>query len=447
MQSFVSVVRAVEAATGAGSRTAKTEALQGLSDIGKRLVRAALSPYEVFNVKKFNMPKAYAAEDASVEEFFKLLSGLEQRIVSGNMAKDAIERTLAMYTQDTAEILARIIKKDLKWGLSGETVNEVFLGHKRPPNPVVPVYACMLAEKYDKKKFKWKFPCIVEAKYDGQRNEAFYEQDGEVVKLFHKARSGKDSAHLDGLFDRELALLNTALEDCGYDQYVNNFVLDGEVMGANWNDTLSAKGSANQDKKDSLNLYAYDILSRNEWDTELCANIQIERCRALSLAITIARNMGATRLFKSKWAIVNSVEEAEAFYSECLEEGYEGVMIKAHDGLYEWDRSNNWTKWKPVDTFDGKIVGFYYGKEDKGLAHTLGGVTIEGVDENGVKFRCDVGSGFSRELRDEIINNQEKYLGKFIEIEAYPDLNIKEGREFQTLKWGVFKKFRPDKDL
>jgi DNA ligase 1 len=447
MKSFINAVRAAEAATGAGSRAVKEDAVRTLSDIGKKLVCEALSPYIVYGVKKFNMPKAYAAEDAPVEDFFRLLSALSNRTVTGNSAKQAIEEVLGMFTKDTAEILARVIRKDLKWGLSGETVNEVLLGEKRPAVPVVPVYACALAEKFDKKKFKWKFPALLEAKYDGQRNQAFYETAGEASKLFHKARSGKDSAHLDGLFDADFAALNRALSELTLgDGCKDAFVLDGEVMGATWNDTMSAKGSDNQDKKDLLNLYAYDIVPRGEWNVERCTMTQLDRTMLLDRAVELARaEYGMTRIFKSKWRMVYSVEEAEAFYSECLDEGFEGAMIKDPDALYQWKRSSAWTKWKPVDTFDGVIVDFYAGKEGKGLEHTLGGVTIEGVDENGVKFRCDVGSGFPRDLRDEMFNNKEKYRGMMTEIEASPDLNIKDGREYQTLKWGVYKKFRTDK--
>lgn len=135
-----------------------------------------------------------------------------------------------------------------------------------------------------------------------------------------------------------------------------------------------------------------------------------------------------------------------------LEQGFEGIIIKDADGEYQWHsriggkRDRAWTKRKPVDTFDARIVGFYAGKEGKRLEGTLGGVCVEGVDENNVPFECKVGGGWSDPLRDKIWNNQEDYLGKMIEIEADPNVLEMEGRDVNSLRWGVYKKFRPDKE-
>lgn len=442
MQNFISVVKAVEAAKGAGSKQAKLDAVMELDDMGKTLVAEALSAYRVFGVKKFKMPKTYADVDTVPFEFTTLLDQLHDRDLTGDAAQERITWVLSQYTKETAGYLARILKKDLKWGMSAESVNKAWTGVKRPlEGAVVPVYGCMLAAKFEADKYVWKFPLIAEAKYDGRRNNAFMVEG----KLDHKARSGKPSYDLDGLFDEDFAKIERAMGE--------SFVIDGEAMAGSWKESMEAKGSGNDAAKQALKLFAYDIVTLSEWKTEgrdgRDRMTQLQRSEALE---AIIKEAGCDKIIKSKWRMVNSIEEANAFYEEVLAEGYEGVMLKDPDAYYEWDRSKAWTKWKPVQDFDGIITGFYKGAEDKEFADTLGGVYIEGTDENGVDFKCKVGSGFATKdkdhtrNRDYIWNNQDEFLGRMIEIEAAPDLNVEEGRDFQTLKFGVFKRYRDDKE-
>lgn len=105
-----------------------------------------------------------------------------------------------------------------------------------------------------------------------------------------------------------------------------------------------------------------------------------------------------------------------------------------------------------MNTYDGYITGFYAGDENSDISDVLGGVYVAGVDENGEKFECKVGSGFpkydepERPSRRTIWENQPEFLGKCIEIEADPNVSVKADREVNSLRWGVFKKMRPDKD-
>jgi ATP-dependent DNA ligase len=83
----------------------------------------------------------------------------------------------------------------------------------------------------------------------------------------------------------------------------------------------------------------------------------------------------------------------KAFYAEVLAEGInidgelnglgEGLIIKNWDGLYEFDRSRNWWKWKPTLTVDLRIDGLEMGKAGSKNADKMGNLLLSGTDENG----------------------------------------------------------------
>lgn len=54
------------------------------------------------------------------------LSQLENRIVTGNAAQDFIATLLGSLSKDDAEVIIRVIKKDLKLGMGSTNVNKVF---------------------------------------------------------------------------------------------------------------------------------------------------------------------------------------------------------------------------------------------------------------------------------------------------------------------------------
>ena len=73
------------------------------------------------------------------------------------------------------------------------------------------------------------------------------------------------------------------------------------------------------------------------------------------------------------------------------------------------------------------------------LSNTLGKVYVK-YKENTV----GVGSGFTDELRSEIWNNQDKYLGKVIEVK-YKNISKDKNTGLESLQFPVFVRFREDK--
>jgi len=321
-------------------------------------------------------------------------------------------------------LLARVINKDLKAGFSSDTVNKLY------PD-LVPSFGVMLAVKADAK-FKYVFPVQAEYKMDGQRTIAIHE----TAESVYFSRAGKPSDHLNGLFDEELEKIVAFLGE--------PVVIDGEAMGANFTETINAKKSTNQTAKDNLKLFAFDIMTLSDWKAKSCSQTQTQRSISLT---AILDKLGCTKIVKSKQRTCNNKEELMEFYREALADGFEGLILKMPDGLYEWDRSKSWAKVKPIIDVDLTITGFYPGREGTRLEKTLGGIMVEGHDENGNHIISDCGSGFTDEMRDEVWNNKEKYLGltAMLEAQELSESSSTEASQTYSLRFPVFVRIRDDK--
>ena len=88
-----------------------------------------------------------------------------------------------------------------------------------------------------------------------------------------------------------------------------------------------------------------------------------------------------------------------------------------------------------MQSCDLKIIGFEEGQGR--LKNTLGKLIC---DYKG--FELGVGSGFSDELRNEIWNNQNEYLGRIAEIQYFEETH--NDKKELSLRFPVFKCMRED---
>ena len=125
------------------------------------------------------------------------------------------------------------------------------------------------------------------------------------------------------------------------------------------------------------------------------------------------------------------------FLQQAIENGQEGIMINTASGKYECKRSKNVLKVKVMHTFDLRVIGFEEGtgKYEK----KLGRINVE---YNG--YSVGVGSGFSDSQREDIWDNQDKYMNTIAEIQYFEESQNDKGEI--SLRFPIFKRWRPDKD-
>ena len=265
------------------------------------------------------------------------------------------------------------------------------------------------------------YPVRVEAKLDGLRCIAV-KHNGEVSMF---TRSGTPL--------ETLPRIKAAIEALPLD----NFVLDGEAMADSWEDSASIMMSSKSKKDDSdMRYHIFDCLPLSEWQSQKSDTPYF--FRLVNLATTLGLPEGSPfRLVKSK-TCANETELRE-FYSECLDEGYEGVMLKDVKAPYRWKRSDAILKLKPVATEEGVIVGWYEAKESTKRAGQFGGFVV--LTPNGVTTR--VGGGYCDDLKNKIFaDGPDTYAGKIAEVEHQPPFTP-DGK----LRFPVFCRFRDASDV
>ena len=104
---------------------------------------------------------------------------------------------------------------------------------------------------------------------------------------------------------------------------------------------------------------------------------------------------------------VHSEEFAKDVHESCLEEGYEGSILRAND-VYKCGRSWSLRKFKDFSDAEAYIVGYEAGKGKR--EGTLGKFIMQ--DEDGNKFGCPPGKGYNYKDMKYMLDNIHKYMGQ-----------------------------------
>lgn len=106
--------------------------------------------------------------------------------------------------------------------------------------------------------------------------------------------------------------------------------------------------------------------------------------------------------------------DVDQMFAFARSRGREGVMVKQPHALYERKRTDGWLKLKNSDTYDGKIVGFVEAVSAEGVPHgRVGSVVLQLEDGSTASPH-----GLGHELAAKMWQNQEEYLGQWVEFDA-----------------------------
>jgi ATP-dependent DNA ligase len=107
------------------------------------------------------------------------------------------------------------------------------------------------------------YPLALEPKYDGVRALAVIDDD---VRLF--TRTGHSLDHLEGLRKKLSALIGT-----------ERFVLDGELVGNSFEDSVSKASKKGVDSSEDLTFFVFDIVPLDEFNAGRSTAGYLERRR------------------------------------------------------------------------------------------------------------------------------------------------------------------------
>lgn len=436
MKSTNQILTVLERVAGIPGRTAKISLLRTVA--GERLreiVDATYNPYHNYYIitKKYKFTPNFSAFDSEFAdtEFKQLqhrLDKLKRREITGDLAREYIEDFLAKVPPQYAHWFAKILNRDLKIGVGPDT----FLKEFYPKLfPMMNVNLCHVYEGGDLKE-KW----YSQPKLDGLRCVIAVSQDGQCTAM---SRNNKPLNNLEHIFAELLAG-----KERGY-------VLDGEIMGPNWNETISiTQMDAISPKARKLKFFAFDLIRMKDWEDQKCGPLSClgGRCYALwQLVKALPRRDYIQPLAFD--TLVQTEAEITAAMTKHIEEGYEGSVLKDPESLYAFKRTNTWLKAKPEHEADLEIYGIEPG-EGK-YAGMLGAIRVRGEIEykkKTVKIDTRVGSGFSDKQRRDFMTMGKRLNGLLAEIkfqEVAERMEAGKRGDVFALRFPVFMRLRTDK--
>jgi len=214
-------------------------------------------------------------------------------------------------------------------------------------------------------------------------------------------------------------------------------VFDGEIMSDNFTSLMKQVHRKEGAQTEDAYLALFDMISLEEFNT----GVSIDGCydRKLNMEDSLFGLLpDCIRLVD--YEFINLEQEYDVFMQinkEAIENGYEGIMVKPVDGLYECKRSNAWFKIKPFIEVTLSVESIEEGQGK--FEGTTGALVCEGHDE-GVDIKVNVGGGLTDKIRDSIWKNQDAVLGQLVEVRADSISQNQDGT--YSLRFPRFKTFR-----
>jgi DNA ligase-1 len=391
-----------------------------------RYLKIAFDPYAVYGISTKKLHKSVPATSIiGIHSIFELFTYLTQHNTGTDqivgLCQDFLDGVAAC-DRESADLLEKLICKDLSIGCEAKTINSVIPG-------LIPTFEVQLAQKYFEKPERVEGKTFaITTKIDGGRIIAIKDPTG-MVGFYTRA-----GQKYEGLVDLEAAFSDSI--------WPNGIVLDGEItilddVGIPSKEAYkkAMKITRSDGDKHGLKMKVFDILTYDEWINQKCEHTYDQR-RMLLNNLGYCYRSSYFELLPELYRGTDTSKILELL-EEAIAHSEEGVMINICDAMYEFGRTWNLMKVKKMNTLDLQVVDYEEGSGR--LAGTLGAIHVRYKDGNIVK----VGSGFSDELRRQIWTHEVMIVGKIVEIQYFEETTNADGGI--SLRFPVFKDFRPDK--
>jgi ATP-dependent DNA ligase len=419
------------------SRLAKEAILTANKDNKElqRAIKLALDPLISFYIRKIPAYNKKAKGSRTLAWAMDTIQNeFTTRNVTGNAAIELLTNVLESLYEADAGVVEKIIKKDIRCGVSEATANKIW-------PKLVSTYPVMLASGFDQKLVdKIKFPAYCQLKLDGMRFNAIV-RNGTVE---YRSRNGKELNIPSKLFSD--ALLKLA------DIYGADYVFDGELLVVDstgkpldrktGNGILSkgVKGTMSDKEAAMVRVTLWDAIPFTGFQAGVFKTPYNERFMQLMQNVDFVKGVSAIgHLVDIVWTKeVNTQLEAQNIFEKFLAEGQEGTILKSKTNIWEDKRSKEQIKFKGELECDLIVVGWEEGTgKNKGR---LGALVCESSDG---LIQVNVGSGYSDEQREEYT---KKVIGKIVTVKY--NARIKDrGDGVERLFLPTFIEMREDKDL
>jgi bifunctional non-homologous end joining protein LigD len=243
---------------------------------------------------------------------------------------------------------------------------------RRQPSWVAPMLATLTEKRFSDP--AW----IYERKFDGERCLAFRER--KAVRLMSRNQLRIDNHY------PEVA---EALEAQG----PLSFIVDGEIVAFEGNRPSFARLQRRMQLRDPevarrtgvpVFFYLFDVLHVGDFDV---TGVELRYRKALLKRLL---SYGGPLRFTQ-----HRNRDGEALLNDACAGGWEGVIAKRADSMYEHRRSSNWLKFKCVNEQEFVIGGY---TDPKGSRTGFGALLVGYYEDGRLRYAGKVGTGFDTML-------------------------------------------------
>ena len=386
--------------------------------------RAACDCMITFGIKKVEA-KTGDGKGLTAEYFWDTAEKLARRELTGNAAITAVNY-MRMNAKEAEWNLwyRRILVKDMRCGVSETSINKF-----APEKFQIPVFTCQLAYDGAKHESKVAGTKFIEVKLDGVRVITIVYPNGQVDQY---SRNGKELLNFDHIkqqFAKHAVFLAEPM------------VFDGEVMSSSFQDLMKqVHRKSNVEANDAV-LHLFDMLPLKEFQDGKSTKNQSERSALLAGWHSLySAHMPNIAVVEQELVDLDTIKGQERFKminTQAVAGGYEGIMIKDPNAVYECDRTVAWLKIKPFIEVTLTVVDVEEGTGKN--ENNTGALVCEGTDD-GVFIRVNVGGGLTDKLRAAIWNHKEAVKGQLVEVRADAVTQNQDGS--YSLRFPRFLRFR-----
>ena len=246
------------------------------------------------------------------------------------------------------------------------------------------------------------YPVFVEDKHDEIRCHVIVDNANPYdIRIKFLSYAGKPLANM----DKFCSTFATIAKGTGWNEFDMGFECNG-----NFNDSYrwvrSTKGIPEDLKNAKLRFFVFGLPG--------FGNNMVNQLSMRQEVVKYAEAWVATPVLVPEVVLCVNPQDVENAFINARARGREGVMVKQVYATYERKRTDGWLKLKNSDTYDGKIVGFVEAVSAEGVPHgRVGSVVLQLEDGSTASPH-----GLGHELAAKMWQNQEEYLGQWVEFDA-----------------------------
>lgn len=385
-----------------GSTNEKREILKSniKDELFQKIVELSVNPAKTFGiVPTTEWINKSDIETCFTEDTFDLLNKLIDRNLTGHAARDSIILELSKLSNKSAELLVRIIRKDLRAGFSANSVNKVMPG-------LIPEYPYMRCSTPKKDTFKkWDFSKGV---YSQLKSDGLFASGNSLDQFEFISRAGNyfPMEEFSDICEEALKAKNNQLhgeilvvEDGKIlPRTLGNGILNSILQGAKFKDNQKP-------------LYVvWDIIPVEE--SKRKNKYKVPYSKRIALLEEMFKD--CKYILVTEYEILYSLEECYLHAARLIKEGHEGTVIKNPDAIWEDGTSKNQIKIKVEFDCDLVIKEILPGKvntKNEGRPGALRCESSDGIVKVNITVKND-------KMRNAIEANPQEWIGKIVTVLA-----------------------------